>query len=226
MSVTARNQPRQPKGVPTGGQWRPTGRPEAPVHLDEGPDDGERPAPRPIGAQARRYSPTSGGGLGVLADEGTRAQVTLAALSMVNADGPSEAPLEERVAGAAMRIAALLDEGSVVSRALASLSRCDKPFIGIPRRSELEESSNRRIVYFETTDRETGEVRTETLRTERVDDPLGKLIYEQARACKDRPVRIYKEVEDTGRVKDGHPVRVRVLRWVEPLPGQDGQPPT
>jgi hypothetical protein len=72
MSVTARNQPRQPKGVPTGGQWRPTGRPEAPVHLDEGPDDGERPAPRPIGAQARRYSAPSGGGLGALADEGTR----------------------------------------------------------------------------------------------------------------------------------------------------------
>jgi hypothetical protein len=31
MSTSAANQPRQPKGVPTGGQWRATARPEGPL---------------------------------------------------------------------------------------------------------------------------------------------------------------------------------------------------
>jgi hypothetical protein len=149
-------------------------------------------------------------------DEGFRAQLTLAAVAAVNAEGPSEAPFEERVALAAMRIAMLLDERSLVSRALSSLGRCDKPFIGVPRKSVLEQESNRRIIKFTTVDRDTGEEREEELRTERMDDPLGQLLYERAAAYKDKPVRIYKEVEDTGKVKDGHPLKVRMLRWVEP----------
>ena len=149
-------------------------------------------------------------------DDALRAQVTLAAVAAVAAEGPSEAAWEERVAASAMRIAALLSEQSLVSKALASLERCEKPFVGVPVNAKLEGSSNRRVVYFETTDRETGEKKTETLRTERMDSPLGRLVYAQARACKGEPTRVYKEVEDTGKVKDGHPVKVRVLRWLEP----------
>jgi hypothetical protein len=150
-------------------------------------------------------------------DDALRAQVTLAAVAAVTAEGPSEAPWEERVAMAAMRIAALLNDQSVVSKALASLERCEKPFVGVPVAAELEESSNRRVITFETTDRETGEKKTETLRTDRMDGPLGRLVYAQAKACKGRPALVYKEVEDTGKVKDGHPVKVRVLRWLQPL---------
>ena len=148
-------------------------------------------------------------------DDALRAQVTLAAVAAVAAEGPSESPWEERVAATAMHIAALLSEQSLVSKALASLERCEKPFVGVPVAGELEESSNRRVITFETTDRETGEKKTETLRTERMDSPLGRLVYAQARACKGAPTRVYKEVEDTGKVKDGHPVKVRVLRWLE-----------
>ena len=150
-------------------------------------------------------------------DDALRAEVTLAAVAAVAAEGPGEGPWEERVAASAMRIAALLSEQSVVSKALASLERCEKPFIGVPVAAELEESSNRRVITFETTDRETGEKKTEALRTERMDSPLGRLVYAQAKACKGQPARVYKEVEDTGKVRDGHPVKVRVLRWVEPV---------
>jgi len=149
-------------------------------------------------------------------DDALRSQVTLAAVAAVTAEGPGEGPWEERVAALAMRIAALLSDQSVVSKALASLERCEKPFVGVPVAAELEESSNRRVITFETTDRETGEKKAETLRTERMDGPLGRLVYAQAKAYKGAPVRVYKEVEDTGKVKDGHPVKVRVLRWVEP----------
>ena len=37
MSNSARNQPRQPRGVPTGGQWRATARPEGSSQLDADP---------------------------------------------------------------------------------------------------------------------------------------------------------------------------------------------
>ena len=150
-------------------------------------------------------------------DDALRAEVTLAAVAAVAAEGPGEGPWEERVAASAMRIAALLSEQSLVSKALAGLERCEKPFIGVPVAAEPEESSNRRVVTFETTDRETGEKKTEALRTERMDSPLGRLVYAQAKACKGQPARVYKEVEDTGKVRDGHPVKVRVLRWVEPV---------
>ena len=154
-------------------------------------------------------------------DDALRAEVTLAAVAAVAAEGPGEGPgegpWEERVAASAMHIAALLSEQSLVSKALASLERCEKPFVGVPVAAELEESSNRRVITFETTDRETGEKKTETLRTERMDSPLGHMVYAQARANKGRPVLVYKEVEDTGKVKDGHPVKVRVLRWAQPV---------
>ena len=209
MSTNTTAQPRQPRGVPVGGQWRPQARPEADVALDIPADED---------AYSRHRPRRDAGGHGTLAmDDALRAQVTLAAVAAVAAEGPSEAPWEERVAASAMRIATLLSEQSLVSKALASLERCEKPFVGVPVDAKLEESSNRRVVYFETTDRETGEKKTETLRTERMDDPLGHMVYAQARANKGRPVLVYKEVEDTGKVKDGHPVKVRVLRWTQPI---------
>lgn len=149
-------------------------------------------------------------------DGALRSQVILAAVGAVNAEGPSDAPYEERVAAAALRIAAMLGEDSLVSRALDSLERCDT-FVATPVNGRLEESSQRRIVFFESPDRTTGEERVEELRTERADDPLGRLVYAQARACKGQRVRVYKEIEDTGKMKDGHPVKVRMLRWVEPV---------
>jgi hypothetical protein len=197
MSTPARSQPRQPRGMPTGGQWRASARPEGTVALDQNayePSEWEEPPTTRQGshgqvAGARRHPPVPQGAR-PLADESIRAQVTLAAVAAINAEGPSEVPYEQRVVTAAMRIAALMAEESVVARALASLSRCDRPFIGVPTRSELEEASNRRVVYFETLDRETGEVKTETLRTERMDDPLGQLVFAQAKANRGRPVRI------------------------------------
>ena len=44
MSTKAKNQPRQPKGVPTGGQWRATNRPEGRAVLCEPVDDPWRAA--------------------------------------------------------------------------------------------------------------------------------------------------------------------------------------
>ena len=211
MSTNTTAQPRQPRGVPVGGQWRPQARPEADIALDIPPDEGPRPY---TGARSRNAA--HGGGT-LAMDDALRSQVTLAAVAAVTAEGPSEAPWEERVAASAMRIAALLSDQSIVSKALAGLERCEKPFVAVPVDGKLEESSNRRVITFETTDRETGEKKTETLRTERMDNPLGRMVYAQARACKGRPALVYKEVEDTGKVKDGHPVKVRVLRWVQPV---------
>ncbi|MGC8628444.1 MAG: hypothetical protein ACP5VR_13015 [Acidimicrobiales bacterium] len=37
---TKTNQPRQPKGTPTGGQWRATARPEGPALADDAPGAG------------------------------------------------------------------------------------------------------------------------------------------------------------------------------------------
>ena len=150
-------------------------------------------------------------------DDALRSQVILAAVCAVNAEGPSDTPYEERVAAAALRIAAMLGGNSLVSRALDSFERCDGTFVATPVNAKIEQESSRRFVYFETTDRETGEKKVEFLRTERVDDPLGRLVFAQAKACKGQPVRVYKEVEATGKMKDGHPVKVRMLRWLEPV---------
>src|SRR5579875_2724632 len=134
-------------------------------------------------------------------DDATRTQVTLAAVAQATAQGKliGDEGWEAAVATSAMVITALMSERSVVSRAMASLERCQ-----------------RWVVTFEANDPRTGETRQETLRTERRDDPLGQLVYGQLRACKGRPALIWKEVEDTGRVEDGHPVKVRMVRWAQP----------
>jgi len=151
-------------------------------------------------------------------DDATRTQVTLAAVAQATAQGKliGDEGWEAAVATSAMVITALMSERSVVSRAMASLERCDQVFVARPVDATLEERSQRWVVTFEAKDPRTGETRQETLRTERRDDPLGQLVYGQLRACKGRPALIWKEVEDTGRVEDGHPVKVRMVRWAQP----------
>jgi len=152
-------------------------------------------------------------------DANLRSQVLLAAVAAAGSDPDDTVPWDEKVMAAALRITVMLDETSAVSMAVENVSECERPFVAVPVAAELEPTSNRRIITFETTDRETGEVKTETLRTERADSVLGRIVYAQVKANKGRKVLVYKQVEAPPgkKTKDGAPLKVRVLRWVEPI---------
>ena len=140
----------------------------------------------------------------------TRNQVILAAVGMAGTDDDGMS-WPDRVAEAAVRITALLDERSRPARAVEQIEQA-KVFAATVEAIRREDSSTRAVVTLRTKPSEHHPDGLEKVRTERTDQPRGLAMARRLQGLRGHRAMLWVEVEAVSAGRS-----VRVVRWVEDL---------
>jgi len=146
-------------------------------------------------------------------DDALRTQIICAAIQSVGPMGQESPELwQAKVADRAAAIAAWCQPGSFISKTIEQVMQ-SKTFVGSVVKIEQEITSTRGIVTLRTAPNEHHPDGIETVRTERTDNPLGRMMVRKVKSLIGHKALLYVEVEPISNSTR----KSRVLRHIEDL---------